>query len=151
MHTGVGSLNHAIEQTQPWITDVARAMAGGGSEPDREAATTALRAVLAATRDNLVVDEAADFAAQLPTIVRGLYYQGWKPSETPAKDRSRTAFLDRVAAYLANEAIDPEAASRAVFAVLCERMPGGEPAQVRNMLTAEVKAMWPDGVNGGTQ
>ena len=76
MHTGVGSLNNAIEQTQLWITDVARAMAGGGSELDREAATIALRAVLAATRDNLVVNEVSDFATQLPTVVRGLCYQG---------------------------------------------------------------------------
>ncbi len=44
-----------------------------------------LKAVLQTLRDRITVNEAADFAAQLPTIVRGLYFEEWHPAVTPHK------------------------------------------------------------------
>ena len=34
-------------------------------------------------RDRLTVDVAAKLAAQLPTLIRGIYYEDWDPSRTP--------------------------------------------------------------------
>jgi uncharacterized protein (DUF2267 family) len=50
--------------------------------------------VLHALRDRLTV-EAALLAAQLPMLIRGLYYEGWKPASVPVK-MSREASLGRV-------------------------------------------------------
>lgn len=55
----------------------------------------ALKAVLHAVRDRLTVQEAAQLAAQLPTLVRGLYYEGWDPDRVPVK-MDRDEFLGRV-------------------------------------------------------
>lgn len=45
----------------------------------------ALRAVLHALRDRLTVQEAADLAAQLPLLVKGIFYDNWNPSGVPKK------------------------------------------------------------------
>jgi len=47
----------------------------------RKQSYAALRAVLYPLRDRLPVETAVQFGAQLPTIVRGVYYDGWKPVE----------------------------------------------------------------------
>jgi uncharacterized protein (DUF2267 family) len=54
-----------------------------------------MRAVLHAMRDRLTVDETAHFAAQLPMLVRGIYYDGWDPSRVPKK-MHREDFLDQI-------------------------------------------------------
>jgi uncharacterized protein (DUF2267 family) len=46
-------------------------------------------------RDRLTVDEAAQLGAQLPMLVRGIYYTGWDPSKVPMK-MHRDEFLDRI-------------------------------------------------------
>jgi uncharacterized protein (DUF2267 family) len=47
---------------------------------DRGDAYRVLRAVLHTLRDRLTVDEAAQFAAQLPELVRGVFYDSAKPA-----------------------------------------------------------------------
>jgi len=44
-----------------------------------------LRAVLQTVRVRLPLDLAVHFGAQLPMLVRGLYYEGWEPSKGPIK------------------------------------------------------------------
>ncbi|MET7663601.1 DUF2267 domain-containing protein [Streptomyces sp. NPDC005356] len=41
------------------------------------------------------VDEIAHFGAQLPTLIRGIYYDSWRSSETPVK-MDREELLTRV-------------------------------------------------------
>jgi uncharacterized protein (DUF2267 family) len=67
-----------------------------GWPPERRGQSyDALRAVLHAMRDRLTVDEASDLAAQLPMLIRGLFYEGWKPSKMPVK-MHREEFLEHV-------------------------------------------------------
>ncbi len=56
----------------------------------------ALRAGLHALRDRLTVDEAAQLSAQLPLIVRGIFFEGWDPTGKPLKIRRRVEFLELV-------------------------------------------------------
>jgi uncharacterized protein (DUF2267 family) len=58
--------------------------------------------VLHALRDRLTVQEASDLAAQLPMLLRGVYYEGWQPSKVPVK-MHREAFLERVRAGFPHE------------------------------------------------
>src|SRR5947199_8912835 len=46
---------------------------------------SALRAVLHCLRDHLNTDEVAQLGAQLPTLIRGSYYEGWDPHPKPKK------------------------------------------------------------------
>ncbi len=135
--TGVSGLERSLQETQQWLSAIASEL---GS--DRQGAYQALRAVLAATRDNLNVGEAAHLGAQLPLVVRGIYYEGFAPAKMPARDRSRDAFLDRVRALLAAD-VDAEEAARAVFALLQSQLSAGQATQVKEMLHAEVQALWP--------
>jgi uncharacterized protein (DUF2267 family) len=55
----------------------------------------ALRAVLHALRDRMPIEETAQLGAQLPMIVRGIFYEGWDPTVVPVK-MGREEFLERV-------------------------------------------------------
>lgn len=95
---------------------------------DEEQAYSALRAVLHAVRDRLTVDEATDLAAQLPMVVRGFYYEGWKPALAPNKERTVEEFLDHVGSSLTgNSTIDPGTATPVILQFLDRQLSGGKP------------------------
>ena len=107
---------------------------------DRREAYRVLRAYLHALRDRLTVDEAAQLAAQLPELIRGVYYEGWNPSATPVRYRGFADFLDRVAS---EAGLDGEtAASYAVGAaaeVLRRHVSTGEIDDIRAQLPEELR------------
>lgn len=87
-----GTFDHMVHSANTWLADVAEAF---GTD-DRKFAYRVLRAWLHAVRDRLTVDGAAHLAAQLPELVRGVYYEGWQPSRAPVKYGS-DEFVDRFA------------------------------------------------------
>lgn len=86
-------IERSVEKTHIWLKELAEELGG----QDRQYAYRALRAVLHALRDRLPVDVAANLAAQLPTLIRGIYYEDWDPSSTPLPIHDVDAFLERVA------------------------------------------------------
>jgi uncharacterized protein (DUF2267 family) len=46
-------------------------------------------------RDRLTVEETAQLGAQLPTLVRGIFYAEWDPSKVPMK-LNREEFMQRI-------------------------------------------------------
>jgi uncharacterized protein (DUF2267 family) len=84
-------LDHSVEKTTVWIDEVAEELDG-----DRREAYRVLRAFLHTLRDRLPVEQAAQLAAQLPLIMRGMFYEGWQPSRTPLLYRDPVEFVDRV-------------------------------------------------------
>lgn len=133
-------LNRTIHATNNWFSEIADEI----GHPDVQVAYHALRGVLFATRDRLTVEEAMDLSAQLPALIRGVYFEGYKPSNKPLTYRDRDTFLQRVNEELqvANGA-NPEAATRAVFTVLSRHVSAGEVEDVRRMLPEDVRRLWP--------
>lgn len=140
--TGLEVFDTTLHKTHAWLKGVMEEL---GTE-DRHRAYMALRAVLHALRDRLTVEEAAQLAAELPMLLRGLYYEGWDPTGKPLKERHKEAFLAHVARELktpSGPALDPEAAARAVFKVLKGKVSEGEVRDVLNLLPKELRELWP--------
>jgi uncharacterized protein (DUF2267 family) len=114
-----------------WVKDMMEVL--GTTDPRR--ALSCLRAGLHALRDRLSVGEAADLAAQLPLLIRGLYFENWHPANKPLKIRKRDEFLALVARYYApHREVLPAEIVRATFAVLGRHVTLGELADVVHSL-----------------
>lgn len=138
--TGLEGIDQAVQQAHVWINEVEKRL-DWDSKPR---AYRLLRAVLHALRDHLQVNEAADLGAQLPILIRGLYYEQWRPAKTPVKERNLQSFLDRIDALFKPDPIaDTAKAASAVLALLSEKVSGGEIDDVRNALPKAIRAVWP--------
>lgn len=115
---------------------------------DREAAFKALRATLLALRDRLLVNQAAHLGAQLPVLLRGFYYEGWKPAAVPQKDRSQKEFLDHIQDYLSDKEpeLNAQHVATSVFSVLANRISAGEIEDILKTLPEEIRELWPQEV-----
>ena len=91
--THIHGLDHSVELTNIWLAE----LAGELGSDDRREAYRVLRAFLHTLRDRLTVEEAAELAAQLPILMRGVFFQDWRPERSPARYRSRDEFLARFA------------------------------------------------------
>lgn len=81
--------------------------------------------------------------AQLPMLVRGFYYEGWRPAGKPVKYRHKDEFLQHVAElYRGLDEAQREPAVRAVFRVLSGHVSRGELHHVRDQLPPELRELW---------
>lgn len=129
-------IDRSVEKAHIWLNDLAEQL---GTNDHRQAYRV-LRAYLHALRDRLPVDEAAQLAAQLPELIRGIYYEGWNPSSTPVRYRDLADFLDRISA---DAGLDGETAASyavsAAAAVLRRHVSAGEIEDVRATLPEELR------------
>lgn len=138
---GLKIIDESVQQANIWINEVDY-RAGLVS---KQRAYRLLRAVLQVLRDQLTPDEAAQLSAQLPIFVRGLFYEGYDPSRTPAGVRGKADFIARVLAIFGPEPPEEiEDAIGSVFDALDARVSEGEMAQLRGCLTRDVRALFAD-------
>jgi uncharacterized protein (DUF2267 family) len=130
------AIERSVHKTNEWLKDI-EAEPGIG---DREDAWRILRTYLQLLREQLVLDEAAQLAAQLPLVVRGAFWEGFDPGEESRKLRDREEFLARFAdrAQLAGTG-HAERAAEVVTRVLRNRISEGELDDVLSQLPAEVR------------
>lgn len=80
----------------------------------------------------------------MPMLVRGFYYEGWKVSGKPVRERHKEDFLAHVgAAFRGDDTVDPEKVTRAVFKVLSQHITEGETRDIKGLLPAGVRKLWP--------
>ena len=139
MSTGLPVFDTTVQETNLWL----KAIMEGLRTDDRHLAYLALRATLHALRDRLGAETAVHLEAQLPMLVRGLYYEGWRLAASQTKERTRADFLEHVRNELPRgAAIDPNVAVRAVFGVMWEKLDLGEVGKVIDHLPPELRELW---------
>lgn len=139
-NTGFSTFDSAVQQANEWLNAIGQQFRW----EDKSRSYHALRATLHAIRDHLVVDESAQFAAQLPMIIRGVYYEGWDPSKVPVRERKIEQFLDRIRSEFqrSDPTIDPERVARAVIELVGSKISHGEWDQVMRAMPEEIQQLW---------
>jgi uncharacterized protein (DUF2267 family) len=99
--------------------------------------------VLHCLRDRLTIEEAAHLGDELPMLVRGIYYEAWRPAGKPERIRTLEEFLARLSTHLSSASIAPKDASRAVFQVLENHVTPGGIGDVIAELPQQLRALWP--------
>ncbi len=135
---GLETIESTTQKMHEWIARIAEAL-----HMEKRDAYKSLRAVLQTLRDRLPVDLAVHFGAQLPMLVRGLYYEGWEPSKVPIK-MSREEFLAVVQARIvADRVIDPVETVQNVLGVIASHMGSGELKKVMHSFPHDMQSLFP--------
>jgi uncharacterized protein (DUF2267 family) len=139
--TGFAPFTTTVDKTNHVLREIESAY--GWSQNRRTQSYTALRASLHALRDRLIVDEAAQLAAQLPMLIRGIYYEGWDPSRVPIR-MNREEFLLRVRQEFRYE-VDggTERLVRTVVQALRPHMSDGEWHDVKSAMPKDLATTLP--------
>jgi uncharacterized protein (DUF2267 family) len=129
----------AVPEAKAWLTDLKQRL----KWHDQEKVYLALMATLHALRDSLPQNEAIYLGAQLPVLLRGLYYEGWHPSARIPRAKSRSAFVERIQEGVhRNLGIDAEEGADTVFSFLAERLPGAELEDAKAATPAALRMFW---------
>jgi CBS domain-containing protein len=133
-------LDSTLQKTHEWLKDIT----DGLGFPNDKAAFAALRAVLHALRDRLPPENATELAAQLPMLIRGMYYEGWDPLKGPSRIRHQQEFFDLVGAQLKEHAElrDVRRVTKIVFGVLAKRLSAGEREKILRTLPQDIRELW---------
>ena len=142
--TGLDVFDKTVQTTNIWLDEIMARMG-----PDRHVAWHVLGAVLRSLRGRLPLDDAAHLGAQLPLLVRGLYYDQWHAPSAIHKERHQEEFLARVQDGLRDtRPVNVQEAVRAVFAVLAKHIAKGQADKTARVLPAEIRALWPASAGG---
>lgn len=128
-----------LQKTHCWLKDLTTLMGWD----DEHLSYSALKATLHALRDRLPVEIVAKLGAQLPLLIRGIYYEGWVPAHTPLKIHRLEDFLELVASYLNNDKLLPEVPLIAanVFRVMRNHLSEGEIDHIKKVLPAPIASL----------
>lgn len=139
--SGLEILDTSVQKTYVWLKEIMERL----ETADRHRAYMALKVTLHALRDRLSVEEAAQLGAQLPLVVRGLFFEGWRPAAKPDRAEAWENFMRPV--YLAacqDGSFTPEEVVSAVFDVLSKHVSSGEIDDVIGQLPRDLRILWPD-------
>lgn len=137
---GLEVIDHTVQLTHEWINELTERL----DWSHHKDALRLMRVTLASVRDHLGHDEAAQLAAQMPLLIRGMFYEGWVPSSTPLKSRHLDEFIARIEADVGSvlDYRGPDDIST-VFKLLNARISKGEVADVRAGLPEAIRGLWP--------
>jgi uncharacterized protein (DUF2267 family) len=135
---GLEVFDRTLESTHVWLNEICNDLG-----PDKQVAWKVLSTVLHKLRDRLTLNLAAHLGAQLPLLIRGVYYDQFEPGKMPSEFRSRDDFIAEVAEWLSDtRPVDPEEAIRSVFRVLSRHISEGQINKVRDALPKSLRHLW---------
>jgi len=136
---GIDVFDKTLQTTHQWLHELETVVG-----PQRQTAWHVLGAVLRALRDRIPIELAAHLGSQLPILVRGAYYDQWRPAGKPERIRTRDEFLARIAKELEDtRPVNIPKAAEAVFGILARHVSLGQIQKIVEALPADVRALWP--------
>ena len=136
---GLKVIDEAVQAANIWVNEIDSRTGWD----NKQRSYRLMRAVLHALRDHLTVNEATDLGAQLPTLIRGVYYEGWNSARNPVRMRHADEFVAAVQKEFAPDPLgDADLAIRAVFDVLDSHVSAGEMKDVRSAFTKEIRSLF---------
>ena len=139
--SGHHDLDHAFQEGNLWLRKVAEQL--HFKEEDRHA-YSALRATLHALRDRLTAEMAVHLSAQLPMVVRGLFFEGWRMGRRPSDEQTVDDFCGHIERELPPKfPMDGKTVAMGVFEVLWTQLDVGEIAKVIDQMPPALKTLWP--------
>ena len=137
---GLEVIDHTVQLTHEWINELAERLEWSSARDT----LSLLRTTLHAVRDHLSIDETAQFSAQFPLLIRGFYYEGWTPKDTPIKQRHADPFISEIETQV-GDVLDYRGVEdiQTVFKLINARISRGEVEDVRACLPEEIRQLWP--------
>ena len=133
--TGLEVFDKTLQTTNIWLNEIMDRLG-----PDRQLAWKALSVVLHKLRDRLPLELSAHLGAQLPLLVRGIYYDQFEPAKLPTDCDTREQFVTEVAEWLDDtRPVDPDLATRAVIGVLARHVAPGQLDKVCQALPKQLR------------
>lgn len=130
-----------FEATLQKSNEILKAMEERFRWMDRHKSYLAFRAVTHALRDRLPAEVAASFAAQLPMLLKGVFYDGWRPASAPVKMK-RDEFVSEVEVVLnPPPEEDIEEIIRGVVNILAAYTDPGEVKKIKKVLPKDIVKM----------
>ncbi len=136
---GLDTFDKTLQTTNIWLDEIMEDLG-----PDRKTAWRVLAVVLHRLRNRLPLGLAANLGAQLPILVRGIYYDQFQPEQLPDDCDTLKQFCAEIGEWLQdNRPINLEQAVRSVFALLSRHISTGEIGNVVQALPEEIRQAWP--------
>ncbi|HLV85292.1 MAG TPA: DUF2267 domain-containing protein [Devosia sp.] len=144
--SGHHSFDHTVHEGNIWLGKIAERL----HFDDHHHAYSALRATLHVLRDRLQPQSAVHLSAQMPMVVRGLFFEGWKMAATPSDDDTVEAFCGHVTDKLPPKfPMDGRTVTEGVFAVLWSELDMGQTAKIIDQLPTHLHILWPAAAKRG--
>ena len=138
--TGLEVFDKTLHTTNQWLDEICAEIG-----PDRHLAWHVLGAVLRSIRDELLIGQSAHLAAQLPLLVRGAYFDQYRPAAQPISERSQEDFIARIREELSGcRPVRTDLAATAVMRTLNRHITEGQVKKARDALPRGIRALWPE-------
>ena len=137
--TGLRQFDDTIHTTNIWLKHIMERF----DWTERQDAYRALRVTLHTIRDHLPTETIAHLSAQLPTLIRGVFFEGWRPGRDRAPDRSLEAFINPISeAFQNSPEIDAERVAQVVFETMRLHISRGEIEHIEQALPKKVRRLF---------
>jgi uncharacterized protein (DUF2267 family) len=139
---GLDVFDRTLQTTHIWLDEIMEELG-----PSRQIAWHVLGTVLRAIRCRIPIELSAHLGAQLPLLVRGAYYDQFRPSEEPDRWRTMDDFVEVVAEGLAGlRPVNPRDAILTVFRVLSRHIDAGQVEKIKQTLPEPIRKAWQSAV-----
>ena len=137
--TGLRTFDETLHATQTWLHEFESRL----GLATRQQSYSLMRVALHTLRDALPPQETAHLSAQLPMLLRGLFYEGWRPTACPVRQHDMESFLAPVAAATPPDYdLTGETVMREVIAVMRLHVSEGEMQDVAACLPPVLRRLW---------
>jgi uncharacterized protein (DUF2267 family) len=135
---GLEVFDRTFETTHIWLNELCEELG-----PDKHVAWRVLSVVLQQLRDRLPLPLAAHLGAQLPLLVRGVYYDQFEPGRNQGERKSRDEFISEIHESLAaTRPVNAEHAIRCVLGLLARHISEGQVRKVRDAMPSGMRQLW---------